>query len=148
MTATCQLCGATITGPQRVAMLLNPGTDPAAAKAVAEISEFDLLAGRVSQHMEIHQDQAMEMAAIMHLSGKVYAMTWVECPTDPEFRALREAWRSGILTMLQSTSKPVAVEELPDQADAAVVLPAGLPGVSSGTPEGSNEQNSARKERI
>lgn len=124
MTAICQICGVTVeasSGP----MLLNPGTDVAAAQAVAEISTFDLLAGRVSQHMERHQAQTLEMIAVMHLAGKVYAMTWAESPgNEPEYSALRDAWRTGILTMLQSTTKPVAVFDS-GQATAAEADEAG-----------------------
>ena len=112
MTARCQICGATVEaagGP----MLLNPFDNPEAAMAIREISTFDLLAGRMHAHLAMcHQDQAAEMAAIMFLAGKVYAMTWAES-AEPEYQALRESWRSGILNMLQSTSNPVKL-----QADA------------------------------
>lgn len=122
MTATCQICGATVAaegGP----MLLNPFNNPEAAIAIREISTFDLLAGRMHAHIAMfHQDQAAEMSAIMFLSGKVYAMTWAES-SDPEYKPLRESWRTGILNMLQSTTNPVEVQDAAAAADSSPVVP-------------------------
>lgn len=134
MTSTCQLCGATVSA-ERAPMLLNPVRNPEAAVAIAEISTFDLMAGRMHAHIAMfHQDQAADMSAIMFLAGKVYAMTWAENP-DPEYALLRESWRTGILTMLQSTSNPIAVQDV--AADAS-------PSSSDAAPSGSNEKKSVR----
>ncbi len=135
MTTICQLCGEIIRADS-AAMILNPGTDAEAARAVAEISLFDRLAGRMSQHLEKHQAENYEMVAVMHLAAKVYAMTWAESPhSEPEFSALRDAWRTGILQMMQTTTKPAAVYD----AVAAAATPPAL----SSTVE-SNEQKSER----
>lgn len=137
MTATCSLCGHVVR-VESAGMIIDPGTDPAAAAAVAEISLFDRLAGRMSQHLEEHRDQSAEMVAVMHLAAKVYAMTWAESKDEePEYSALREAWRTGILTMMQNTSKPVAVYD--DQAAAAAAD-------SGAAVIGSKAQKSVRKD--
>ena len=130
MTAKCQLCGAVVRA-ETAGMILNPGSDPAAAAAIAEISLFDLLAGRMSQHMERHAEQNAEMIAVMHLAGKVYAMTFAESPEEPEYSKLREAWRTGILQMMASTTMPIAIYD--DAAEG-----------NSSAPSGTKEKKSVR----
>ena len=111
--------------------------DPEAAIAIRDISTFDLLAGRMHAHVAMfHQDQAAEMSAIMFLSGKVYAMTWAES-SDPEYKPLRESWRTGILNMLQSTMNPVEVHD-PD-------APAADSSTAPLSPSASKEKKSVRK---
>lgn len=134
MTARCQVCGVTVEA-DHAPMLIDPRNNPEAAIAIAEISTFDLLAGRMHAHIAmVHQDQAAEMSAIMFLAGKVYAMTWAES-ADPEYQALRESWRTGILNMLVSKSNPVV--EVQAVADAE-------PDSSVAPPSGSNEKKSER----
>jgi hypothetical protein len=138
MQATCLLCGH-IARVERSALLLNPGTDPATAAAVAEISEFDLLASRMMTHIGMaHEHEALEMSAVMHLAAKVYAMTWAEQPSaEPNYSALRDAWRTGVLHQMSMTSKPAMTV---DQTDAAE------PGANSsgGALPVSNVKKSAR----
>jgi hypothetical protein len=122
-------------------MLLNPGRDPVTAAAIAEISTFDLLAGRMSEHLNEHAEQAAEMMAVMYLAGKVYAMTWAESPqSEPEFSALRESWRTGILEMMKSTTAPVAILD-----QGQTVEDAAAPEGDSSDPSTENVKKSVRK---
>lgn len=135
MQAACVLCGHIISvnpGP----MLIDPGQNAEVARAVAEISEFDLMAARMVSHLgKEHQNQTREMTAVMHLAAKVYSMTWAESDLEePNYSALRDAWRKSILNQLETTSQPMT------QADAVTVSDG-----SSIPPSGSNEKKSERK---
>lgn len=140
MTAICQLCGIVVRADNAPMIITPPpGIDADGAKVVLEISLFDKLAGRMTQHLEQHEFQNGEMVAVMFLAAKMYAMTFAESSEDePEYSALRDAWRTGILQMLQTTTKPVPV------FDAGQEPAAGEPANGSGVVE-SNEQKSARK---
>lgn len=143
MQATCILCGY-VGRVDRSPMLLNPGSDPATAAAVAEISEFDLLASRMMTHIGLkHEQHSLEMTAVMHLAAKVYAMTWAESPQEePNYSALREAWRKGVLQQMNTTTVPAAaIDVVTVQADAEAE-PGG--GSSPLGTSGSNEKKSSR----
>jgi hypothetical protein len=146
MNATCILCGF-VARVERSPLLINPGLvgdDPATLAAVQEISEFDLLAGRMMNHIgSAHREHTLEMTAVMHLAAKVYAMTWAEAPGDePNYSALREAWRKGVLQQMNTTTV-AATDVVTLQAEAA-----DAPGVAGNSaaapPSGSNVKKSVR----
>lgn len=124
MIATCQLCRAIIEA-HRGPMILEPGQDPAAIEAVTAISEFDLLAGRMANHIsERHRNHAMELSAVGFLACKMYAMVHANS-TEEEFGSLRAAWRAGILDMMH---------KIGTAQDEATALPAPPEGGSVSSP--------------
>lgn len=141
MTGTCQLCGQTLFGGMST-ITLNPGAteeEHQKSQALADISDFDLLASRVAQHInEHHRREAQEMSAVMFLAGKVYAMTYGESSTEPNFKKLRVSWRKAIMAQLfESRDDDQAAGETPAAGDSAA--PAG---------EASNEKKSVRNDSI
>lgn len=142
MTCTCQLCGQPLFGGMSTIML-DPGGTPEEhqkSQALADIADFDLLAARVAQHINEHHKrrEAQEMSAVMFLAGKVYAMTYGESSTEPNFKKLRVAWRKAIMAQLfESRDDDQGADEAPAAGDSAA--PAG---------EASNEKKSVRNNSI
>lgn len=135
MTSSCRLCGQVISGPETTAVILDPDIDPREAAAMAELAEFDLLAGKVSLHIsQHHADFAAEMTAVGYLAAKVYAMNLTN-ESSVKFRSLRQAWRRGIMLMFEATLGKIQAAGAAD------------PGGSSSDPDpsGSKEKNDSRK---
>lgn len=131
MTATCALCARTFVIDKPYFGPL-PETDPEAL-AAHRLSEFDLLAGKMMQHLgETHERQLSEMTAVMHLAAKVYAMAWAN-EEDADFTAIRESWRTTTMTAI---SDPQAVYAAGAAASAE----------SADSGAGSNSKKSARKD--
>lgn len=142
MTCTCQMCGQALFGGMSAITLTVPATleEDQKSRAVGDIADFDLLAARVAQHInEHHRRQAQEMSAVMFLAGKVYAMTYAESSTEPNFKKLRVSWRKAIMSQL--------FEGRDDDDQAAVEAPAaGSAAAPAG--EASNEKKSVRNASI
>lgn len=137
MTAACQLCGQIISADAVVNVLLTPGED---AMAALNVAEFDLLAGRMAQHLSaVHPRESAQAAKVMFLAGKVYAMTWAESGTEPNFKRLRSAWRKTIFHDLTEAYRDEPADAL------ALPLDTGAAGKEgSEEPSGSNEKKSSR----
>lgn len=102
MTATCQLCGE-ILRSHLVIGLGIPGSEngqPTVAQAAEEIMLFDVLANDVARHLlQRHPAQAKEMTEVSHVAAKVYAMIHADSEDD-KFKALRTAWRKGLIARI------------------------------------------------
>jgi hypothetical protein len=141
--AICDLCGQVLYGMRPPGLIINPNAplDPdreVQAELMMDLSEFDILAGRMAQHIgERHPQHQNEMAAVGFLAAKVYAMTWTSSQT-PEFDALRESWRKVFLE--EMTKQRARQTGAPAMADSSTA--------PAGTPAGSYEKKSERNVSI
>lgn len=133
--ARCEICGLVLyANTPPVIILHRQQPSVAEAQGMADVAEFDLLAGDMAVHLgSKHPDHTAEMAAIGFLASKVYAMTWAESTTG-NFRALRKAWRTAVLTELAKERNQPAAGAEADGSSASADAP----------PSGSNEKKSVR----
>ena len=132
----CDMCGVVVYVERPQGLILHPGVSAEELLAIAELAEFDLLAGKMYAHiLERHPNHAREMSAVAYLAGKVYAMTWCNSAGD-EFATLRKTWRKTFLTELAKERTQAAA---PD--DISTSEP-------PADPDGSYEKKSERNDSI
>jgi hypothetical protein len=144
-TAICDLCGTILQAVGPPVLVVHHDRVPSENEVqdLADLSEFDLLAGKMAHHICEHSDHAREMAAVGYLASKVYAMTWASSGVNNQgegfdsFDALRKAWRKAFLTELAK-----------DRTQAAAPAASDAGGSSSDPPSGSNVKKSERNASI
>jgi len=101
MRALCELCGSIIVAELELAQHLeiskHADTEEARA-ALVSVNEFDLLSGRMNTHLcSTHQEQARMAVLVSFAASKVYAATFMQSVTEPDFDRLRTSWRKSLL---------------------------------------------------